>query len=589
MASDIQEFDVYIMARLKFIVASLLLVLCFSALAQDKRGVADSVARSRALEYHYLQARSYMEQDSFDCCYELLEHCHALDPTSLTVMYDLASFYTFLNKDSIAHGLLCRIVDADPSNVHYNNALISYYLKVGDLKAAIKVYEKLIDISASKDEIYRELYMLYSECGEHGKAIGVLDELEKLEGANEDFKRRKVRHYAELGDSAMAVEVVLGLIKETPDDMQNYRLLGDVYSVYGNRGKALENYRKVLSINPDDVYALSALAEFYAGNNDSLYFNTVERLLVSEELDPQSRVGAIVQYIKDVHPKDSVRVREYMRHIVALPFDEFETANVYSHYLKFVNAPADTIVPVLEKMHSLEPDNLPVIMNLLEYAIERNDIEAVFQYADNAQPYCPEKLEIYYYKGLSSYMLGRKHESVAIYKEGLERCSDETSPEILSTVYAVLGDTYHELDMMDSCMQAYDSALVYDGNNVGVLNNYAYFLALDGKRLDRALEMIRKAVSLRQDDVMLLDTYAWVLFKLERYEEAKAYAEKLISLGGESSSDVFHHCGDIYAKCGDIEQAVRYWIKAQAAGDDSKILAKKIHKRKYYNDAKLRK
>jgi tetratricopeptide (TPR) repeat protein len=225
----------------------------------------------------------------------------------------------------------------------------------------------------------------------------------------------------------------------------------------------------------------------------------------------------------------------------------------------------------------------------LEYAIERNDIAAVFRYADNAQPYCPEKLEIYYYKGFSSYMLGHKHESVAIYKEGLEKCSDDTSPEILSTVYSILGDTYHELDMMDECMQAYDSALVYDAENVGVLNNYAYFLALDNNDLDRALEMIRKAVSLKQDDVMFLDTYAWVLFKLERYEEAKAYAEKLISLGGDFSSDVFHHCGDIYAKCGDIEQAVRYWIMAQEAGDESKILAKKIQKRKYYNDAKLRK
>ena len=70
------------------------------------------------------------------------------------------------------------------------------------------------------------------------------------------------------------------------------------------------------------------------------------------------------------------------------------------------------------------------------------------------------------------------------------------------------------------------------------------------------------------------------------YEEAKAYAEKLLSIGGEQSSVVYHHCGDIYAKCGNMEQAVNYWIKARAAGEKSKILDKKIKKRKYYAAAK---
>jgi tetratricopeptide (TPR) repeat protein len=135
-------------------------------------------------------------------------------------------------------------------------------------------------------------------------------------------------------------------------------------------------------------------------------------------------------------------------------------------------------------------------------------------------------------------------------------------------------------------MEAYDSALVYDNANVGVLNNYAYFLALDNKDLNRALEMSQATISITPDDPTCIDTYAWVLFKLGRYEEAKAYAEKLLSIGGEQSSVVYHHCGDIYAKCGNMEQAVNYWIMARDAGEKSKILDKKIKKRKYYAEAK---
>ena len=578
------------MVRLKVIVTYLLLLICFSAVAQKCYDTTDSIARARAVEYYYLQARSYMEQDSLDRCFEMLEHCRALDPSSLAVMYDLSSFYAFLNKDSIAHDMLVRIVEADPSNLYYNRSLVNYYLKVGDTGSAIKVYEKLLESGQSKSEIYMYLFSLYSEMGMHEKAIAMLEKIEKLEGPSEEIVINKVRHYMALRDSAKAIYVVHGMLKEAPEDLRYLTLLGNTYLALGDSAKAMDAYNKVLAVKPDDVYALSSLADFYINAaDDSQYCDVVERLLKSEGLDAESRVAALVQYINYAHPKDSSRVNGFMHQMMELPFNELEIANVYSYYLAFIEAPDDTIVPVLEKIHSLDPENLKVTITLLEYAIERNDIDAVFKYADNAQMYCPDKLEIYYYKGLSSYLLGRKQECIAIYNEGLEKCSDDTPFELLSAVYALLGDTYHEFDMMNECMQAYDSALVYNNNNVGVLNNYAYFLALDGRDLNRAMEMSHKTISLEPDNSTYIDTYAWVLFKLGRYEEAKAYAEKLISLSDEYSSDVYHHCGDIYAKCGNIEQAVHYWIKAKEVGDESKVLDKKIRKQKYYPDAKRKK
>ena len=575
------------MSRLKGIVISLLLLFSCTTMAQDRCAVTDSVARTRAVEYYYLQARSYMEQDSLDCCFEMLEHCRALDPASLTVLYDLSSFYAFLNKDSIAHEMLDRIVEADPSNTYYNKALVNYYLKVGDNDAAIKVYEKMLDSTHSKDEICMYLFSLYSETGRYDKAIEMLDMLEKLEGSNDEIVINKIRLYLALGDSAKAVGVVSDMIKESPDDIRCQTLLGNTYTILGDRSKALEAYNKVLAVKPDDVYVLTSLAEFYVNeSDDSLYCDIIERLLKNENFDSQSRINTLVQYVEYAYPKDSARVTDFMREVYALPFDELEIATVYSHYLALIKSSPDTIVPVLEKILSLEPDNFTVIAQLLEYAIDGNDIEAVFKYSDNAWLYCPDRLEICYYRGLSSYMLGRKQESLDIYKEGLEKRAADTSPDLVSAIYALLGDTYHEFGMMDYCMQAYDSALVYDSNNMSVLNNYAYFLAVDGKDLNRALEMSQKTILAEPDNATYVDTYAWVLFKLGRYEEAKAYADKLLSIAADASSDVYHHCGDIYAKCGEMEQAVNFWIQARDAGDDSKVLAKKIKKRKYYNDAK---
>ena len=127
-----------------------------------------------------------LEQDSVDACFEMLEHCRALAPESSAVLYELSPFYLFLGKDSIAHSMLEYIVAKEPDNVKYGEALINYYAKVDDRRAAIALYERMLKASdASKSDIYMSLYSLYSEEGEFGKAVEVLDKLEKVEGKNE--------------------------------------------------------------------------------------------------------------------------------------------------------------------------------------------------------------------------------------------------------------------------------------------------------------------------------------------------------------------------------------------------------------------
>ncbi|MBQ8337028.1 MAG: tetratricopeptide repeat protein [Bacteroidaceae bacterium] len=578
------------MARLRRLVFLFLVLACsMSAGAQEGCRGNDSVAHGRALDYYYIQARSHLMQDSIDRCFELLRHCYALDPSSASVMFDLSSFYAFLKKDSVSHAMLSKVVESDPQNSDYNKALVNYYLNAGDIESAIEVYEKMLETGHSKSETYEYLYSLYAEAGKHDKAIEALEKLEKLEGSNEEITFQKLRQYMSVGDSAKAVAAVYRLIDENPDDSRCWTLLGNAYSLLGDREKAVKAIDKALSLRPDDGYALSSLATIYVNDaDDSMYCNVIERLLISENIGSEARLKALVQYIEYKYPTDSARVGRLMGEMIKLPFDMAEIANVHAQYLVLANAPSDTIVSAFERVLALEPENVSAIIKLLGYAIDRNDDDAVIKYTDEALPYLPDKLELYYYKGISYYMQKRYADAISVYEEGLRKRGEETAAELVSEVYALLGDLYHEQSMIDECMQAYDSALVYDSSNMSVLNNYAYYLSLDGKELQRALDMSYKTIVAEPDNATYIDTYAWVLFKLGRYEEAKAYAEKLIALN-DMSVVVYSHCGDIYAKCGDIESAVKYWIMARDAGDNSKLLEKKIKKRRYYEDAKRRK
>ena len=561
-----------------------LLLLPVAASAQNNGKEID--ARKRAVDYFHLESTSLMEQERYDEAFELLEYCHSLDSTSSAIQYFLAPYYSVLGKDSIAGAMLEDIVREDPDNEDYNDALVNQYARTGNWKAAIAVYERIIGSAHSKSEIYRSLYVLYYNDDNYEKALETLERIESLEGKSSELTAKKLQLYMLMNRYEELVAIIRQEISENPDDTRYTTLLGDAYAIMGEYGLAEETYNNILETSPGDVLALASLAELYAStDNDTALCRTLEALIRNEKVETEQRINYLVNYVLYKEETDSAYIRPFYQELLQLPFDQLELHESYAQYLEYKNAGTDELIPVYEKIVTLDEENISAIIKLLQYAIDSNDKEAVLKYTDDALLYLPQNLTLYFYKGLSLYMLGNKEESIGIYKEGLEKRDGDTEPDIIAAVFTTLGDTYHELEMTKECYAAYDSALVYDPYRPGVLNNYSYFLSLEGKELQKALEMSHKTIVAEPENQTYLDTYAWILFKLKRYEEAKAYAEKIISLNEEMSSVVLHHIGDIFAKCGNMEKAVEYWEKAREAGDETKILNKKIEKRKYYNGA----
>jgi Tfp pilus assembly protein PilF len=132
-------------------------------------------------------------------------------------------------------------------------------------------------------------------------------------------------------------------------------------------------------------------------------------------------------------------------------------------------------------------------------------------------------------------------------------------------LYNLMGDIYHEQGKLERCYAAYDSALALVPDNPSVLNNYAYFLSLEKKDLNRALSMIHRANELSPNKASYLDTYAWVLYQLGQYTQAKIYIDQAFAAitEGEESSTYYQHAGDIYWKIGDKQRARTFWQRAK--------------------------
>ena len=109
-----------------------------------------------------------------------------------------------------------------------------------------------------------------------------------------------------------------------------------------------------------------------------------------------------------------------------------------------------------------------------------------------------------------------------------------------------------------------------------VLNNYAYFLSLDNRDLERALTMITRALALSENNSTYLDTMAWVLYRLVRYAEAKKYMQQALSLDRANSAELAMHYGDILHALGEEFMAKTYWRKALERGADKEEVEKRF-------------
>jgi tetratricopeptide (TPR) repeat protein len=218
----------------------------------------------------------------------------------------------------------------------------------------------------------------------------------------------------------------------------------------------------------------------------------------------------------------------------------------------------------------------------------------VIALCNDARQYNPDEMAFYYYQGMAHYRKNEFDESLHTFQQGISVINEQSNPEIVSDFYAVMGDLLHRKGDVKAAFAAYDSCLQWKDDNLGCLNNYAYFLSVVGENLDKAEQMSFRTIKAEPKNPTYLDTYAWILFKQKRFAEAKIYIDQTLQCDTDTSAVMLEHAGDIYYNAGDKEKALELWREAlrragqadrqNADEDRRKILTKKIKQRKYIKE-----
>ncbi len=543
-----------------------------------------SAEQQRKYDYFFLEAMRMKGKNGYDAAFGLLQHCLDINPTASSALYEISQYYMFLRQVPQGQVALEQAVAFAPDNYWYSQGLVSLYQQQNELDKAAALLEKMVTRFPSKQDPLFSLLDIYSRQEKYNDVISTLNRLEKRLGKNEQLSMEKFRIYLQMKDDKKAFQEIESLVQEYPMDMRYQVILGDVYLQNGKKQEAYDAYQKVLAVEPDNPMALFSMASYYEQTGQKeLYQQQLDTLLLNKKVTSDTKISVMRQVIAENEQssaKDSTQVIALFDRMMKQDMDDPQIPMLYSQYLLSKNMEQEA-VPVLEQVVDLDPTNKAARLMLVSAAVKKEDYKQIIKVCEPGIEATPDALELYYYLAIAYHQAEQGDSVLSVCNRALEHITPDTRKEVISDFYSIMGDIYHTKKQMTEAYAAYDSALVYNPSNIGALNNYAYYLSVERRDLDKAEEMSYKTVKAEPNNSTYLDTYAWILFEKGNYAEARIYIDNAMKNDGEKSDVIVEHCGNIYFMTGDVEGALKYWKKALEMGSESKTLKQKIEKKKY--------
>ena len=539
--------------------------------------------QDRRYDYYFHEATRMRIQKKYDASYDMLQHCLAIRPHSSSALYELAQYYIVLKQNERGTATMAEAVKYAPDNYWYAQGLANLYVQQNKLDEAAELLEDMAKRFPSKIDVTYSLLQVYSRQAKFDKSIELLDKLEVRFGKNEQISMQKFAIYDQQGEDDKAMAELKSLADEFPTDYRYQVILGDAYMQKEKYQQAYDIYQQILKAEPDNAMAMYSLAAYYEQTGQTeKYDQQLNSVLLNRKVDADTKADVMRRLIirNEGSHKDSTIVINLFDRIMEQEPDEAQLTLLYAQYL-YSKDMKDKAVPVLNQVLQIEPTNTAARMTLLGEAVNKQDYDWVIDICQTGTEANPDMLEFYYYLAVGYNQTQRTDSVITVCQRALQHVTEDSESNVVSDFYAILGDAYHSKNMMSETYEAYEKSLEYNSNNIMALNNYAYYLSLERRDLDRAEEMSYKTVKAEPNNATYLDTYAWILFEKANYEQAKIYIDQALQNDDSLSAEVLEHCGDIYFHTGDVDKAVEFWQKAKENGSTSTNIDRKIRQKKY--------
>ena len=553
------------------------------------RGITDQ--DKRKAEYIYMQAQVYKAQDSIASYYDLVKYAYELDSTNTAIAFYYG--YLMVLKDNSTDleknrglELMKRHVDAHPEDYYETSYFSDACMSLRHNDMGLQAIERLAEINPTKTEVQMRLAAAYVRNEKFAEALKVYEKIEDFEGKSVEITAYKAALCSQLGDTIGAITEMRNLYNTAPANVNFNLIMSELFKQYNMQDSAIYYLDQAQRLDPENGNVYFAKAQYYDEIGDSVnYDKQIYNALVSNDLPVETKLDVLTQYTQTqlIRNDSTDRVNNLFKVLIEQHPHEPKVHELYSMYYSTIKDYKHAIEEIGYEV-DLDPTNAEAWQRLMVVNIMDDNYAGAIKAAQKALEYNPENLDLYRYIAPSYYQMKEYDKAIVTYDKALALVDSTKNVELYSDLLCGKGDVYVELGDSARGFEYYERSLSIAPGNTGTMNNYAYFLSLCGKDLDKAESMAAKAVYSNPNNSTFIDTYAWVFFMKKNYDMALLYIKSAIDNADSPSADILEHYGDILYMTGDKENAVNQWEKALELNPTKEVLQRKVLDKTYYEE-----
>ncbi len=446
---------------------------------------------TRALE-HFMNGEYFMMQRQY--ARAVLEFQDALkyDPGETDILTSLAAAYLHLGKSDNAEAVLLEALSSDPLHEDVRSMLGQFYLMKNDLEKAEEHYWILQNNYPEKTEYSFMMAELSLRKGDKQAARDQYRTIFENDNSETSALVRAAELAGEMGDLNYAFDSYQKLVEQDSSNLEYWQSYSELAVILRKLEQAIDGLENVVSLSSDrNPETMRILAVLYYESGEHLEADSILTNLYLQG----HRNSQLLYYLG----------------LTSLQKDDYQAMEAFS----------------LEFKESY-PEELAAYTNLaLAYINQERPLDAIGVLLQ-AKKIFPEDFSVNYLLG-SSYSMD---ENYILAKHSLKAALDispdsRTAKHLLATVLNHL-EEWEDLDSL------YEELLTENADDSQALNNYGYALAERGVRLEKALDMAKRAIELEPENAAYLDTMGWIYFKMGSFEKAKYYIDRSLDIEGDS-------------------------------------------------------
>lgn len=509
-------------------------------LNSKKENQLSSEDSSAAYNFAFTEATKQKLFGNYSRALSLLFKCVEVNPYSSASYYLISEIY-LKNGDEEKALEYCRLaVKYDPKNNWFRLDLATLYKMNNKIDSAINQYKYLVKKNDDNLKYKYNLAALYFEYGDLDKSLKIIRDLIDVDKKNEELAITKFQLERKLQRYKSAENTLKRIFRKRPAEYRFLGLLAEHYKSIGKFKKVEKAYKSLLAKDSLNEIGILGLSSFYFEIKRSSEAESLikKRLLNSKDLS-EEEVQFLINSLKVKSLPDSFklevvnRIKNWFTNNLDNEIDLKSMADI------FVNAgytkDATELIEYLyhNKSEFARVDLYLMLLNLQDRNSEILKITSDSLAAGGSAEY------LFYYNGIGYYKQKMYKEAAESFEKGLSFLSEERTYE--EQFLTLLGESYYRLNNIQTSFQYFEKVLEINPYNLYVLNNYSYYLAIMNLSLDKAEEMSKKCIMLDRRNFNYLDTYAWILFKKGKYQQAYESLKRALEIGGNADQNLVNH------------------------------------------------